>query len=103
MSWSAHLTHTPTGLAIVFAGPVSRLDLTPDVAEHFASLIAIEARAHLTGVVRTLEAQNLDVSPSRHRAAMRIAGNSNAPHGDAHIHPNCCDCEKCLNGDHDHG
>jgi hypothetical protein len=43
MSWSARLTHTTTGLAIVFAGPVSRLDLTPDVAAHFARLLAAEA------------------------------------------------------------
>lgn len=61
MSWSARLTYTSTGLAIVFAGPVSRLDMTPDVAQHFASLIAIEARQHVAGVVRTLEAENSQI------------------------------------------
>lgn len=78
MSWSAHLQHTETGLAIVFAGPVSRLDLTPDVAEHFASLIAIEARARVAGVVRALGAEP-------------AAGSARA------THPLCCHCEECLN------
>src|SRR5688572_12293926 len=58
MTWQAHLQHTSTGLAIQFATPVDRLDMTPDVAQHFASLIAIEARARVAGVVRTLEAEN---------------------------------------------
>lgn len=80
MTWSAHLQRTETGLAIVFAGPVSRLDLTPHVAEHFASLIAIEARSRLLGVVRTLEAEKpLYVHT-------------------ADAHPLSCDCDSCLNG-----
>jgi hypothetical protein len=83
VSWSAHLQHTETGLAIVFAGPVSRLDLTPDVAEHFASLIAIEARHRLAGVVRTLEAKKTLCIRS------------------ADVHPIFCTCDPCLNGDHD--
>lgn len=82
MSWSAHLQHTDTGLAIVFAGPVSRLDLTPDVAEHFASLIAIEARARVAGVVRQLE-----LEASR---PVELAGD---------VHPIFCNCDGCLNGD----
>lgn len=79
MTWSAHLTHTETGLAITFAAPVSRLDLTPDVAEHFASLIAIEARARVAGVVRSLVA----AFPTER---------------DSSRHPLCCDCDECLNG-----
>ena len=83
MSWSAHLQHTDTGLAIVFAGPVSRLDLAPDVAAHLARLLAVEARHHVAGVVRTLKAENNGASVERTLA-----------------HPLCCDCEPCLNGDH---
>jgi hypothetical protein len=84
MSWSAHLQHTATGLAIVFAGPVSRLDMSADVAQHLASLLAVEAR-HRQGVVAQLAA------PVELRA----------PRAD--LHPNCCDCDACINGDHDHG
>ncbi len=68
MSFSAHLTHTPTGIAITFAAPVSRLDLDPSVAAHLASLLAIEARARLAGVVRTLEAENGSHPVVRHLA-----------------------------------
>jgi hypothetical protein len=82
VSWSAHLQHTATGLAIVFAGPVSRLDMTSDTAAHFASLLAVEARHRLRGVVPKL------MAPVELR-----------PRDD--VHPNCCDCETCLNGDHD--
>lgn len=82
MSWSAHLMHTETGLAILFAGPVSRLDLTPEGAEHFASLIAIEARARVAGVVRTLSGEN----GSR---AVELREQ----------HALCCDDDCCLKGD----
>jgi hypothetical protein len=58
MTWHAHLTHTPTGLALTFAEPISRLDMTPDVAEHLASLLAVEARHVLLRVVGKLEAEN---------------------------------------------
>jgi hypothetical protein len=84
MSWSAHLTHTATGLAITFAQPVARIDLTPDVAEHFASLIAIEARARVAGVVSTLRTEE-----SQKQLYIRSAD----------AHPLCCDCDNCLNGD----
>lgn len=43
MSWSARIAHTSTGLAIVFAGPVCRIDMAPDVAAHFARLRAAVA------------------------------------------------------------
>jgi hypothetical protein len=84
VSFSAYLQHTETGLAIVFAGPVLPLDLTSDVAEHFASLIAIEARARVAGIVRALEA----APPLRPLVGV--------------AHPLCCDrdnCDNCLNGD----
>jgi hypothetical protein len=80
VSWSAHLQHTATGLAIVFAGPVSRLDMSADVAQHLASLLAVEARHRLQGVVAGI------ASPVEMRRR-----------DDAH--PNCCDCDLCLNGD----
>jgi hypothetical protein len=77
VSFHAHLQHTETGLAIVFAGPVSRLDMAPDVATHLASLLAIEARHRMLGVVAELT-----------RPVELVT-----------THPNCCDCDCCLNGD----
>ena len=96
MSWSAHLQHTATGLAIVFAGPVTRLDMTSDTAAHFASLLALEARHRLAGVVRALGGDRQDgaaacVSPEKlENKAVAVIGN---------LHPLCCDCDNCLNGD----
>jgi hypothetical protein len=60
-----------------------RLDIAPDVAAHLASLLAVEARHRLAGVVRTLEAENasMRVEPTPAHALQR-------------------DCEPCLNGDH---
>jgi len=83
LSWSARIEHTPAGLALTFGAPLSRLEMAPDVAQHLASLLAVEARQRLAGVVRTLEAEN---------SSIRVE------HGS---HPLCCDCEPCLNGDHD--
>jgi hypothetical protein len=74
VSWSGHQQHTDTGLAIVFAGPVSQLDMS-DTAARFASLLAIQERYRMAGVVRTLEAENACASVE----AMR--------------YPLCCDCE----------
>lgn len=37
---------------------MNRIYLTPDGAEHLASLLALEARKCLFSVVRTLEAEN---------------------------------------------
>ena len=85
MTWSARIEHTSGGLALTFGAPLSRLDMAPDVAEHLASLLAVEARARMTSVVRTLETEN---------------GSHAVLRGDAH--PNCCDCDGCLNGG-DHG
>lgn len=82
MTWQAPPHHTETGLAITFAQRVSRLDLTPDVAEHFASLIAIEptsacsawwARSSLKKGYRALFVRD--------------------------VHSLCCDCDACLSGE----
>lgn len=83
MSWQARIEHTPAGLALTFGAPLSRLDMAPDVAQHLASLLAVEARYRLVSVVRTLENEK---PPCIHRK-------------DAH--PLCCDCDDCLNGGHD--
>ena len=82
MSWQARIEHTPAGLALTFGAPLIRLDMAPDVAQHLASLLAVEARHRLAGVVRTLEAKNgcTSVVPTS-------------------AHPHCCDCDNCLNGD----
>lgn len=92
MSWSARIAHTSTGLAIVFAGPVNRLDFTPDVAAYFARLLAAEASS--TGVGTTLEAENGPRAPvvATRVTVRRVCSNP---------HPLCCDCDGCLNGDHD--
>jgi hypothetical protein len=90
--WSARLTHTTTGLAIVFAGPVSRLDMSADVAQHLASLLAVEARHRLQGVVTALAFPNArEVNEDANLAPVE-PGNPNA------MHPLCCDCDHCLNG-----
>ena len=105
MSWSAHLQHTATGLAIVFAGPVSRLDMTSDTAAHFASLLAVEARHRMRGVVAAVAKTSCNHQGYGSEVCATVAqnnGDSNAPHGGAGIHPLCCDCSPCLNGDH-HG
>ncbi len=83
MTWSARIEHTPAGLALTFGAPLSRLDMAPDVAEHLASLLAVEARHRLAGVVRTLGVENAcaSVQPTSDHALQ-------------------CDCEICLNGDH---
>lgn len=80
MTWSARIVHTPAGLALTFGAPLSRLDMSADVAQHLASLLAVEARHRLAGVVRTLEAENslMSVEPTS-------------------AHPLCCDDDCCLN------
>lgn len=54
MTWPVHLQHTEAGLALTFAAPISRLDMAPDVAAHLASLLAVEARHRMRGVVAEL-------------------------------------------------
>jgi hypothetical protein len=102
MTWHAHLQHTGTGLALTFAEPVSRLDMTPEVAQHLASLLAVEARQRLLGVVRTLEAKNsqLYVGDSVvHTLKTSVRENSQLYVGQSMAHPHFCDCDECLNGD----
>jgi hypothetical protein len=82
LSWSARIAHTSTGLAIVFAGPVSRLDFTPDVADHFARLLAAEART--AGLGSTLEISRSETTKTQESVVFQ--------------HPLCCDCDSCLNG-----
>ena len=93
MTWAARLTHTPTGLALTFGEPVSRLDMAPDVAQHLASLLAVEERHRMRGVVAELDDHQSAVlpgNPEQSRSVRLIGG-----------HPLCCDCEPSLNGDHD--
>jgi hypothetical protein len=92
MTWNAHLTHTPTGLALTFAEPISRLDMTPDVAEHLASLIAVEARHAMRGVLSTLEAE------SGSRAVVQRGSQKRLYICTTDAHPLCCDCLNCMNG-----
>jgi len=83
VSWSAHLTHTASGLALTFAAPISRLDMAPDVAAHLANLLAVEARHRVRGVVAGLgDHQNTSNS-------QLIASDSAAQ---VINHPLCCDC-----------
>jgi hypothetical protein len=84
MSWQARIEHTPAGLALTFASPLSRLDMAPDVVAHLASVLAVEARHRLQGVVRALEAEN-----GSHAVLIPTSA-----------HALQCDCDFCLNGDH---
>ncbi len=86
MTWSARIEHTPAGLALTFGAPTSRLDMAPDVAQHLASLLAVEARHRLA-----------DYSGAR-------AENACASVEPTSAHALQCDCDDCLNGgDHDEG
>lgn len=95
MSWSARIAHTGTGLAIVFAGPVSRLDMTNDVAAHLARLLAAEAQTP-----RNPNAAEVSNSGQLPRFSRR---NPNASIEVIGRHPLCCDCDECLNGVSDEG
>lgn len=86
MSWSARIHHTEDGLAITFAEPLSRLTMTPSVAQHFARLLAAEAAKPCTPYSPAIPA-----SSSR-----RSAGNTQTVHA---AHALQCDCDTCLNGD----
>jgi hypothetical protein len=83
VTWSARIEHTPAGLALTFGAPLSRLDMAPDVAQHLASLLAVEARHRLAGVVRTLEA-DAEVAPRTVELTER--------------HAHFCDCLDCMGG-----
>ena len=103
MTWLARIEHTPDGLALTFGAPLSRLDMAPDVAQHLASLLAVEARHRMRGVVAAVEiTQKLGNSRAPHRAT-DVVGAENASTSPVvrHGHPLCCDCDHCLNGDQD--
>jgi len=84
MSWQARIEHTPAGLALTFGAPTSRLDMAPDVAQHLASLLAVEARHRMRGVVGALVEQ-----PNPNDIQLIAAGGAHALQ---------CDCDFCLNG-----
>lgn len=121
MTWHAHLQHTDTGLALTFAQPVTRLDMTADVAAHLASLLAIEARHRMAGVVGTLfniqlaenkqnrvtrglaglnpvRAENKQNALARRQSQSQSQKRLYITSRDAR-HPHFCDCDPCLNGD----
>lgn len=81
MTWQARIEHTPAGLALTFGAPLSRLDMAPDVAQHLASLLAVEARHRLAGVVRTLEAEPTPLVVDL-----------------TERHAHFCDCLDCMGG-----
>ena len=68
MSWAARIEHTEGGLRLRFATPTTTLDMTSETAAHLASLIAIEARSQVAGVVRTLSDQREPCLNSAHEA-----------------------------------
>lgn len=92
MSWSARIEHVDGGLAIQFAEPLSRLTMTSDTAAHFASLLAIEARHQMAGLVRTLDGDRRTASTASLVPAV-------LPFTVIGAHALCCDCDPCLNGD----
>jgi hypothetical protein len=75
MTWAARIEQIVGGLALTFPKPLARLDRSNDVAQHLASLLGIEARQQVAGVVRMLGAEGS-------RRAL------------------CCDCDDCPNGGH---
>lgn len=98
MTWSARIVHTPAGLALTFGAPLSRLDMSADVAQHLASLLAVEARHRMRGVVSAVEkTEELRRFPYRTENLNDSDLRGTAPRS----HPLCCDCSACLNGDHD--
>jgi hypothetical protein len=108
MTWSARIEHTPAGLALTFGAPLSRLDMSADVAAHLASLLAVEARHRLAGVVSTLVAENACTSAVRMRPKPKtsqthpnteLAENKQFYVGQNLAHALQCDCDLCLNGD----
>lgn len=79
--WALRIEHQPDGLRLRFPEPLATLDMTNETATHLASLLAVEARHRMRGVVAELAAP-VELRPRDG------------------THPLCCDCETCLNGDH---
>lgn len=110
MSWAARIEHTPDGIALTFGAPLARLDMAPEVAEHLASLLAVEARRRLAGVVSTLAAETGSHAVVVRRQAaqgvglLRSVDNCENTHDYGFLttveenHPLCCDCLDCMNG-----
>lgn len=104
MSFALRIEHPPAGgLRLRFAEPVSTIDMTSETAAHLGSLLAVEARQRLVGVVRTLEAEN----GSRAVARCRLRGDrqngvsecflpKNMPVRVIGAHPHFCDCLDCM-------
>jgi hypothetical protein len=127
MSFACHLQHTPTGLALTFAAPTDRIDMTAVVAAHLASLLLTEARSHnhegcgsgplespmITAIAPRRSVRNArlgttdDLSLLAIEARSQVAGvvrtltaeNASTSLLPMQGHPNCCDCDGCLNGD----
>ena len=90
MSWALRIEHQPDGLRLRFPEPLATLDMTSETAAHLASLLAIEARHRMRGVVAALDDhQTADLSaiPEQSRTVELITA----------CHPLCCHCDACLN------
>lgn len=86
MSWVLRIENQPDGLRLRFPEPLSTLDMTPDVAQHLASLLAVEARHRMLGVVAVLNTE-------------RLVNKQNRVTADDDDHVLMCTCDSCLNGD----
>ena len=130
MTFTLRIEHQPDGLRLRFPEPLATLDMSSETASHLASLLAVEARSRLVGVVRTLETRRTGddgFNPVRAENAstsvVRMLPQPKTPikHSDREwlenkairvqdgSHLLCCTCDRCLhgetplNGDHDHG
>lgn len=85
-----------------------RKEIPTDFGTADLSLLAVEARSRMAGVVRTLEAENGSHAVVRRQAAVdRQNGASDSFMAEnmpvqviGNAHPLCCDCDPCLNGGH---
>lgn len=88
MSWNVHITTAPTGeLRLQFGSPVARLDMGRDTARHLGRLLM---EAALSGI------PNGDVQPKTSEPRTGLEA-KNKPNALTVLHPNCCDCDDCLN------
>jgi hypothetical protein len=92
--WALRIEHQPDGLRLRFPEPLATLDMTSETAAHLASLLAVEARHRMRGVVA-----GLSEPPTRPNS--EIIRDSELCCTAQQSRPLCCDCEPCLNGDHD--
>lgn len=90
--WALRIEHQPDGLRLRFPEPLATLDMTSETAAHLASLLAVEARHRLRGVVAALDdhqTAGVSANPEHSRAVELITAR----------HPLCCDDDCCLNSD----